>query len=66
MENYSPTFESFGDMFSRFDYVSGSAAVIDKSDRYITIKFDNFTFKNYTLNGTVQLLFDENSDMSHN
>ena len=63
-ENYSPKIEN--NMFNRFDYISGSGTVIDKSDRYITVKFDNLTFKNYTLNGTVQLVFDENSDMSHN
>lgn len=63
-ENYSPKID---DIYSRFDYISGSATVIDKKDDiYITVKFDNFTFRNYTLNGTVQLLFDENSDMSHN
>ena len=64
-ENYSPKIED--KMFNRYDYISGSATVIDKKDdKYITIKFDNFTFKNYTLNGTVQLLFNENTDMATN
>ena len=42
------------------DYVGGSATIIEKKDdKYITIKFDSFTFESHTLNGTVQLSFDE-------
>ena len=63
LENYSPTFMSSGD-WDYLDYVGGSATITDKvDDRYITIKFDSFKFgqgrKTYTLNGTVQLDFDE-------
>lgn len=63
LENFSPTFEYVGDS-KKLDYESGSATIIDKqNDNYITVKFDSFTFgngsKSYTLNGTVQLDFDE-------
>lgn len=67
LENYSPKIEDLSKMNSLFNYVSGSATIIDKKDdKYITVRFDDFTFKNYTLNGTVQLLFEENSDLAHN
>lgn len=60
LENFSPTFEDMG----QFEYVSGSATITDKKDDdYITVKFDSFKFasgsKSYVLNGTVQLMFDE-------
>ena len=63
LENFSPTIEKFGD-WEGLSYVSGSASVIDMmNDRYITIKFDSFTFgngsKSYILNGTVQLMLSE-------
>lgn len=46
------------------EYISGSATIIDKKDdTYITIKFDSFELGNgkssYVLNGTVQLMLDE-------
>ena len=60
LENFSPIFERIGE-WKGLSYISGSASVIDMmNDRYITIKFDSFTFgsgsKSYTLNGTVQLM----------
>ena len=63
LEDYSPTFENFGDWDS-LDYMSGSATIIDKKDdQYITVKFESFSFSNgtksYSLNGTVQLDLDE-------
>ena len=64
LEDFSPTFVSSTDMWTTLNYVSGSATVVDKkNDTYVTIKFDSFKFgsgsKSYTLNGTVQLDFDE-------
>ena len=64
LEDFNPIFEKIGD-WNGLSYVSGSASVIDKmNDRYITIKFDSFTCgsgsKSYTLNGTVQLMLNEN------
>ena len=63
LEDYSPTFENMSD-WSELDYVSGSATITDKqNDKYITVKFDSFKFgdgsNSYTLNGSVQLKFDE-------
>ena len=37
----------------------GDGIDVKKDDKYITIKFDSFTFESHTLNGTVQLSFDE-------
>lgn len=65
LEDYSLVLESIDDNgLNSMNYVSGSAIIIDKQDDdYITIKFDSFKFgygrDSYTLNGTVQLLFDE-------
>lgn len=67
LESYSPTFDSSGDYYSLdygLEYASGSATITDKKDdKYITIRFDSFKFgnggKSYTLNGTVQLDWDE-------
>ena len=58
LENFSPVFEY------NYDYVSGSATIIDKKDdEYLIVKFASFKFsdgtKSYTLNGTVQLDVDE-------
>lgn len=63
LEDFSPTFSDLG-VCSGLGYVSGSATITDKKDdEYITIKFNSFTFgsgsNSYTLDGTVQLLFDE-------
>lgn len=63
LENFSPTFKSVGSR-DELSYVSGSAIVIDKlDDKYITIRFDSIVFgygsNSYTLDGTVQLMFDE-------
>ena len=63
LENFSPTFNIFGSR-DELSYVSGSAVVIDKlDDKYITIRFDSIVFgygsNSYTLDGTVQLMFDE-------
>lgn len=64
LENFSPKFTTTEDVLKTYEYVSGSATVTNKKDDdYITIKFDSFKFANgsktYTLNGTVQLMFDE-------
>lgn len=61
LENFSPVFECYLD---HYDYVSGSATIIDKKDdEYLIVKFASFKFsdgtKSYTLNGTVQLDLDE-------
>ena len=67
LENFSPTFvssEDFYNLDAPLEYASGSATITDKKDdEYITIRFDSFKLgnggKSYTLNGTVQLDFDE-------
>ena len=63
LEDFSPIFENLSD-WSELKYTSGSATILDKqNDKYITVNFDSFTFSNgsksYTLNGRVQLDFDE-------
>ena len=63
LENFSPTFESSTD-WKTVGYEGGSATVTDKQDdKWITVRFDSFRFGNgstsYSLNGTVQLDFDE-------
>ena len=56
LEDFSPNFEF---AWERTNYTSGSATVIELTDRYITVKYDSFKFgsgsNSYTLNGTVQL-----------
>ena len=56
LEDFSPNFEY---AWERTNYTSGSATVIELTDRYITVKYDSFKFgsgsNSYTLNGTVQL-----------
>lgn len=58
LENYTPTFENIADG-NLNNYISGSATITSKNDKYITVKFENFAFNNYTLDGTVQLVFHE-------
>lgn len=56
LEDFSPNIEY---VWQKTNYASGSATVIDITDRYITIRYDSFKFGSgsgsYTLNGTVQL-----------
>ena len=56
LEDFSPNIEY---QWNKRYYTSGSATVIDITDRYITVKYDSFKFgsgsSSYTLNGTVQL-----------
>lgn len=64
LENFSPSFGTTEDLLASYTYKSGSATITDKvDDKYITVKFVNFKCvcgsKSYTLNGTVQLAFDE-------
>ena len=71
LEDFNLKFEKVGET-RRYPYISGSATVMDKvDDKYITIKFDSFSFdngsKSYTLNGTVQLqltAYDGDVDMN--
>lgn len=64
LEDYSLSFWTSENLYVDCYYASGSATVIDKvDDKNITIRFDSFTFvgskSSYTINGTVQLAFDE-------
>lgn len=64
LEDFAPEFGTTDDVLKTYKFVSGSATVTNKKDDdYITIKFESFKFANgsktYTLNGTVQLMFDE-------
>lgn len=66
LENFSPRFVKGAIDWYALDYVSGTATITDlQTDEYITIKFDSFKCGNgdnsYILNGTVQLMFDENT-----
>ena len=59
LEDFSPSFYDYAS-WDEEDYVGGSGTIIEKKDdKYITIKFDSFTFENHTLNGTVKLDLDE-------
>lgn len=64
LEDFSPTLDisTSSSGWNYCNYVSGSAIITDIiDDKYITIRFDSFTFSNkskyYTIIGSVQLLF---------
>lgn len=66
LEDFSPKLMAVDDNYVGIGlvYTRGSATITDKKDdTYITVKFENFTFSDgtetYILNGTVQLLLDE-------